>query len=128
VTKTYSTTGTRTATLAATDVNGETTSASVAVTIVPRTPLSVNITASSSTAVATVGQTFSFTATVTPAADASLVSTYVWTFGDSSSTTTSGTQTSHVYTSNGRKEVSVTITMSDGRTATGRTEIIVSGI
>ena len=70
-----------------------------------------------------------FTATVTPATDgADLASNYAWTFGDSTSANTSGNATAHVYTSNGIKTATVTVTTTDGRTATARVEFIISGV
>lgn len=131
VTKTYSTAGNRTATVTATDVNGQVTSASVAVAIAARTPLSVTITTGTPTTVPIAGSTWTFTAVVKPDADATTIVSYSWTFGDGSTSTTSGNVTSHVYAgsaSNGPKSISVTVTTSDGRTAVGQTQILVSGI
>jgi PKD repeat protein len=57
-----------------------------------------------------------------------MVQSFKWDFGDGSTATTSGGVTSHVYTSNGAKEATVTVETTDGRTATGRTAFIISGI
>lgn len=117
------------ATVSATDINGELTSASLTVGVIPRLPLAVSLGATFATAVVGQGQTWTFTATVTPTTGgADVVKSFSWDFGDGSTATTSGNTTSHVYTSNGRKTATVTVETTDGRTATGRTEFIVSGI
>jgi hypothetical protein len=57
------------------------------------------------------------------------VQRYDWDFGDGDTATTSGNTTSHVYDTEAteqRRVVTVTIRTPDGRTATGRTEILVS--
>ena len=142
VTHTYSSAGNYAGTLRATDVNGQSTSASVAVSVtapVPKPPLGVTFSTASADGAATpVGIAgnavrWNFTATATPAADILNVESYAWDFGDGTeNVATSGSSTSHVYTGgptvNGRKVVTVTIRTIDGRTATGRTEIIVSGL
>lgn len=129
VAHTYTSAGTYTIRVTGRDANtGESTATTVAVTVGNRPPLSVTITATAGTAVTGVGQPWTFTANVTPAAGgADQVESYAWTFGDGSTATTAGNMTSHVYTTNGRKIVTVTVRTIDGRTATGQTEIIVSG-
>jgi hypothetical protein len=121
-----------TAVVTATDINGEVASASTAVNITPRTPpqpLAASLTATPGTSVAGVGNTTKFESTVTPATGgADMVQSFKWDFGDGSTATTSGGVTSHVYTSNGAKEATVTVETTDGRTATGRTAFIISGI
>lgn len=120
----YGSSGTYTATLTATDANGETTSASVAVVVTRRPALSVTFTA---TAGADDGdsQRWTFDATVT-GATASEVESYTWDFGDDSGEVeTSGDITSHVYEEDGPHTVTLTIETQDGRTATAREEIIV---
>ena len=139
VTHTYSgpsSPGTReyTATLQATDVNSEAASVSTTV-IVARptlTPMNVTITATSGTATAS-GQSWTVTAAVTGGGEGgtgnATIESYAWTFGDGSSATTSGNVTSHVYgisSTETQRTVTVTVTAQDGRTATGRTEILVS--
>jgi hypothetical protein len=122
-----------TATVSATDINGESTSASTIVTITPKpplTPISVNITAVKSTATAT-GQRWEFTADATGGGEGTANATfesYAWDFGDGTSVTTSGKTTAHVYDTASTEQkytVSVTVRTTDGRTATGRTEILV---
>ena len=122
----YASAGTYTATLTATDVNGETTSASVAIIVTARPALNVTLTATPGTSVASVGNTTSFSATVTPATGgADLVESYTWDFGDDSSVTTSGNTTTHVYLAGGPKVATVTVRTTDGRTATARAEFII---
>jgi hypothetical protein len=126
---------TYTATVLATDINGESAATTVSVVITPRllpSPISVAVTGTSGTATAS-GQLWTLTASVTGGGESgagnATVSTYEWDFGDGSSATTSGATTAHVYstgTSEQRRVVSVTIRTQDGRTATGRTEILVS--
>lgn len=118
-----------TATVRATDINGEITSTSLSVLVTPRQVLGVSLTASPGTSVADVGNTTSFTATVTPTTGgADVVESYSWDFGDDSTATTTSNTTTHVYTTNGRKTATVTVKTTDGRSVTGRVEFIISGI
>jgi hypothetical protein len=140
VTHTYtgptgSTALTYTATVQATDINGESGAASTSVMITPKptiTPISVTISATSGTATAE-GQRWEFTASVTGGGETgtgnATIKEYRWDFGDGSSATTSGTTTAHIYeteTTEQRITVSVTVIAQDGRTASARTEILVS--
>jgi hypothetical protein len=130
VTHVYDNTGTFTARVTATDVNGEQTTAAVVVTITQRAPLGVNLTCTPGTAVAGRGQPVAFSADVTPtgAGGADLVESFAWVFGDGETATTSGRQTNHIYTANGRYTATVTARTTDGRSATGRCEFIISGV
>lgn len=123
----YQSPGTYTATLTATDANGETTSASVSVNMTPQPTLSVTFTASESTKT-TSSARWTFTASPREGgSDASgKVKVYRWNFGDGDTAETSGPNTSHVYTSNGRKTVTLEVETTDGRKATAREEIIVT--
>ena len=112
-----------TATVRAVDVNNETTSASSNVTITPRAPLTVELTAAKQNAVNGVGQQVDFTATVTGGDALS----FAWDFNDGTTATTTTNKTSHIYTQDASRTPIVTVTTTDGRTATGRTEIIISG-
>lgn len=123
-----------TATVQVTDINGESAAASTTVIITPKaalTPISVTLTTTSEDA-AENGQRWTFTANVTGGGeggtgDASIES-YSWDFGDEKSATTSGNATAHVYetaTSEQGRTVIVEVRTPDGRTATGRTEILV---
>jgi adhesin/invasin len=123
---------TYTATVQATDVNGETTSTGTTVSVTPRaerTPINVTVTSSCT---ATTGQASNctFTATATGGGEGgtgnAAIRTYTWDFGDGTDeVTTSGNVTSHVYTSEGGKVVTVEVETADGRTATGRTEVFI---
>ena len=124
-----------TATVLATDINGETQSASTSVIITPRatpTPINVTISATSGTATAS-GQSWTFTANVTGGGESgsgnATIERYEWDFGDGEEATTSGATTSHIYdteVTEQRRVVTVEVRTQDGRRATGRTEILVS--
>jgi PKD repeat protein len=117
-----------TATVRATDVNNETTNVSTSLTITPRAPLTVDLTAdTAATPVPNVGKLVTFTATVNGGDPLK----FDWDFGDGSTATTaspSPAKTSHVYRANGLYTATVTVTTTDGRTAIGRVELIVSGV
>ena len=121
-----------TATVQATDINGESVAASsgVQITAAPVQPaLGVTLAASLGTVVALVGQPVTFTATVTPATGgADVVRKFEWSFGDDTSIDTNGNIVTHVYTKDGRKVATVKVTTTDGRTAEARAEFIISGI
>ena len=115
-----------TATVRATDVNNETTIASTNVTITPRAQLSVTLAATAGTG--SGARTVTFTATVKPdVGGADVAQSFDWDFDFDGSfdvnATTSGNTTAHVYDSSGRKTAAVRVTTTDGRTATGQTEI-----
>ena len=124
-----------TATVQATDINGESQSSATTVIITPKpviTPINVALSASSGTATAG-GQRWEFTATATGGGDGgtgnAVIQSYSWDFGDGDSTTTSGNTTAHVYdtaVTERRRTVTITVRTADGRTATGRTEILVA--
>lgn len=124
-----------TATVQATDINGESQSAATTVLITPKpviTPINVALSASSGAATAG-GQRWEFTATATGGGDGgtgnATIQSYSWDFGDGDSATTSGNTTAHVYdtaVTERRRTVTVTVRTADGRTATGRTEILVA--
>lgn len=124
-----------TATVQATDVNGEAASASTIVILTPKatiTPINVTLSATGGTATVS-GQRWEFTVTVagggeTGTGDATIES-YRWDFGDGDHASTSGKTTAHVYltqTTEQQKTVTVTVRTPDGRTATGQTEILVA--
>lgn len=119
-----------TATVQATDINGESASISTTVIVTPlaaRPQLIVTLSATVGTVVTNVGQPVTLTAT--PATDgANVASKYEWRFGDDATADTNGTSTTHVYTTNGARTATVTVTTTDGRTATARAEFIISGV
>jgi hypothetical protein len=115
-----------TAIVSATDVNAETTTATSTVTVTPRQQLAVSLSASTGTP--SGGHTpITFTATVTPAVGgADVVQKYEWDFDNDGTVdaTTSGNTTTHFYTTgSGLQVASVKVTTTDGRTATGQTEV-----
>ena len=138
VNHTYSSVGTYTATLRATDVNGQTATASVAITITAAVPLSITFSTVTGATASTPpaagvqnGQLWTFVTAVLPATTP--ITSYTWDFGDGTApVVTSGGTTTHVYTggvnANGTKIVTVTARAQDGRTVDGRVEIIVSGL
>jgi adhesin/invasin len=115
-----------TATVQVTDVNGETAAVSTDVIITPRSPIGVSIT--DSCGATALNRRCTFTATVTGGGEgttAAPIQSYTWDFGDGSDElTTSGNTTAHVYTAAGTYTVTVTVRTVDGRTATGRTQIL----
>jgi len=125
-----------TATVLATDINGESTAASVTVLVTPRvtTPIAVILTATESNKTQlTARWTFSAAATgggEGGTADANIQS-YSWDFGDGQTATTTGRQTSHVYERSladpqtQRRTVTVTARTADGRSGTAQESIIV---
>ena len=118
-----------TATVQATDINGESQLTSTNVIVTPRAPLGVNLTGAANGNATTAGQQWTFTATVTPSD--TVVRSYEWDFGDGESATTTGNTTTHVYEAEAtarRETVTVTVTTTDGREATGRTEIIIDDL
>jgi len=115
---------TYTATVRATDVNNEATFVTSSVSVLPRAPFTLDLAVTFDAAVIGVGRTGNFTATLTGAEAQS----YAWDFGDGTSATTTSTKTSHVFKTNGQYAATVTVTTTDGRTATARVEFIVAGI
>ena len=124
-----------TATVTATDINGENTSAAtiVSVTAAPAlTPLSVTFTAAPAEAATAAGHRWTFTATAAGGGEGSTVApilSYTWNFGvdREAEVTTSGATTTHIYDAHltgVRYVVTVTVRTVDGRTATGRMEIV----
>ena len=114
------------ATVTATDVNGETTTAASAVTVTARLPLTVTLSAGTPTS--SGGRTsVTFTAAVKPdVGGADVAQTFEWDFdGDGTiDATTSSSQVTHIYSTGiGVQKVTVKVTTTDGRTATGQTEI-----
>jgi hypothetical protein len=120
----YQTGGTFTAALTATDSNGGVGKSATSVFVQTATPLAVSL--SSSQVSSGLNTTVSFTATVIGLGNAVVVN-YHWVFGASLGTAdTPNNQQSRTYPAgSGTITVLVTITTSDGRTATGQTVIII---
>jgi hypothetical protein len=119
VSHTYANAGTYTVTLTATDQAGERVSVSTVVTILPRAPLTVNVTASPTTP--NVQAVVNINVSVLPAS--TQVVRYEYSFGDGFLTTLASSQTTHFYSTAGNKVITVKIVTVDGNSATGRTEI-----
>ena len=103
----------------------ETFTTSTAVTVNPRSPASVNVTADDSTPDRCMPVTFT---AATP--DGTAVSSARWEIdsndnSEDATVTTSGNRLTRVFRQAGTKTISVTVTMTDGRTASGQTQIVV---
>ena len=110
-----------TAVATATDVNGETSSASTTVTVTARGTYNVDLAVSPGDS-SSHPVTESFTATVNNG-DASK---FTWDFGDGSATVeTNSNKTTHVYGDAGSYTATVTAQASDGRSSTGRVEFTI---
>jgi hypothetical protein len=91
--------------------------------------LSASIGATSETAVAGVGQRWTFTANLSPDPPPTQPTSYEWHFGDGTNITTSGNSIAHVYgpaASGSARTVSVTISLANGQTVTASTEVLVA--
>ena len=119
-------TATYTAVVTVTDLDNERSTVSTIVNVTPRSALAIDLAASQAASVAGQGQTVTFTATVT----GGVAQSFAWDFdGDGTvDATTSSNKTTRVYTSNGRITALVTVQTTDGRSATARTEFIITGI
>ena len=117
---------TYTAAVTATDLDNERSTTSTIVNVTPRSALTIDLAAAQSSSVAGQGQTVTFTATVA----GGVAQSFAWDFdGDGTiDATTSSNKTTRIYTANGRYTALVTVQTTDGRSATARTEFIVTGI
>jgi PKD repeat protein len=118
---TYKKAGTFKVTVSGEDSRGEEFSTSTVVTVSKVAPVSVTI-AVTPTGTLEVQTPVTFTATVVPAVAPTSVR---WSFGDGTSATTTGLQTSHVYGTTGRKTVKVTIETVANGTGTGQVDILI---
>jgi PKD repeat protein len=106
----YTSAGTRIVEVTATTVEGVSGSSQLSMIVLPAVPLNVNISASPTTG--TVDEVVVFTAAVSGSTVP--IAQFVWTFGDGTTATTSGTSVSHVYTSAGTRTINVTATTVEG--------------
>jgi PKD repeat protein len=118
-----------TATVQATDVNGESAAVSTSVNVTPKPIISpISVTIADSCGTTATNRRCTFTATVTGGGEGTTnapIQSFTWDFGDGSDdVTTSGNITAHVYSAAGTYTVTVTVRTVDGRTATGRTQIL----
>ena len=121
-----------TATVQATDINAESIAASTVVILTPKPTITpINVALSATCAIATsAGQRCTFDADATGGGEGgtgnAAIQSYTWDFDDGTSeVTTSGDTTAHVYEEDGRYVVTVTARTADGRSATGRTEVLI---
>jgi hypothetical protein len=112
----YLTPGAFTATVTVVDTNGGRASATTVVVVGGSSVVAVNLTSTQALNTPVAGQTtVTFTATVSPASIA--VTQYAWTFGDGTTSTTTGALTQHQYpTGSGSRNVRVDVTTSTGQT------------
>ena len=106
----YDNAGTYTATLTATDQAGERVSVSTVVSVAPRAPLTVNVTATPTSPI--VQGVVSISTTVLPGT--AQVVRYEYNFGDGVQTTLASSQTTHVYGTTGHKVITVRVVTVDG--------------
>ncbi len=116
----YSAAGSYPVVATATNTDGSVTTISTTIIV---TPLTLNVTASTTSA--TAGSAFTFTAT--PSTGAS-IDHYVWVFGDGSTTTTAGGSVSHIFVNSGQFTISVTAVPSVGVSVVASTTITVTPI
>lgn len=113
VTHVYTRTGQYRVTATATDINGFTSSSSTIINVNDRSPLTVTLSATPNPAsIGTTGGLVEFTATASGATGGL---TYFWSFGDGTSTTTTGGSTNHRYVGPGTYTVSLTVRASNGQ-------------
>ena len=122
VAHTYTFAGTFQVVATVTDSSGETVTVATLIVVEAAAPLNVTITAP---ATVQVDVAATFTATVI-AAGTLEIDRDEWDFGDGQTAVTSGSSTSHVYTSAGLKVATVRAVEKDGRTGTGLGEVNVT--
>ena len=108
-------------TLTLTDANGDTSSATQQITVADETPTAA---LAVTTAAPGSGQPATFDASASSDPDGTIVG-YAWTFGDA--TTGTGATVSHVFAAPGTYTVALTVTDSDGDTATVTAPVTVAG-
>ncbi len=121
---TYNNEGSFTVTATATDSSGNSESVSTVMIVLPAPPVQVTLQASSTQP--TKNQTVTFTATVGTLPAGAVIQRYDWNFGDGATTTTSSGNASHIYSTTGPKDISVTVTLSNGSAGQGLTSIVVT--
>jgi PKD repeat protein len=116
----YASDGTKTVTVTVTDTAGQQASQVLVVNVLPKTPVAVNLTYSPTSPAA--NDVVTFTATVTVGAGVA-IERYDWLFGDGSTKSTTGNQTTKIYSASGTFHASVTVTATDGSTGIGAADI-----
>jgi PKD domain/Bacterial Ig-like domain (group 1) len=119
---TYQDPGTFEVSATATQATGDQETVSTAITILPGQPPGVII--NPSDPVPAVNQIITLTATVSGAT--STILRYDWNFGDGTTASTTGNQTSKVYTTTGTFTITVTVTQAAGPQGQGQTTVNVT--
>lgn len=120
----YRSTGTFIITATATDANGDSTTATSAVTVINATP-SVGVTASNDRPAVNAAVTFTISASIPGSPSGVSIQNVHIDYGDGTGQDLGATQTTvtHTYTSSGTKTVVVTVTTTAGTSASGSTVI-----
>ncbi len=124
-THTYRSSGTYQLTATATDSAGETTVATTSLIVKAQAPVGVTLSVSAATTPPTTGAVVTFTASTTLPAGAT-IDRYVWDFGDGGGRTTTGGSTTHIYSTSGRKVVSVRVFTTDGASGFAEIDLIIA--
>jgi hypothetical protein len=101
---------------------GQTASATIGVTAA----LAVTLAATPTSTTTNVPVTFTATASAPGGGTVPPIVQYQWNFGDGTTATTSGPQTSHAYATTGLKVATVTAVATNGATAVGRVEVVIN--
>ena len=119
----YRSDGTFTVTLTLTDAGGAVSTQRTVVVVSPTVPIGVSLTYTP--AAPTVNQAVTFTATTTVPTGVS-IERYRWTFGDGTSSETTGNTRTKVYTSSGTRKVRVVVTATNGQEGQAEADIVIS--
>lgn len=119
----FGSSGTFTVTAIGTTDTGNSKRATTGITVSPRTPVNVTLTASPNPTM--VGKLTNFTVTFDGSTPVN-VSRYEWNFGDGSTATTTGRETNHVYQSAATRTARVVVRTTDGNSGTGQTQVVVN--
>jgi PKD repeat protein len=119
----YGSDGTFTVTLTLTDSSGAVSTQRTVVVVTPAVPIGVSLTYSP--AAPAVNQAVTFTAATTVPTGVS-IERYRWTFGDGTSSETTGNTRTKIYTSAGTRKVRVVVTATNGQTGSAEADIVIS--
>ncbi len=120
----YSVIGPQTVTVTAVATNGVSGTGQTIVTVTAQTPVAVTLTASSTSPA--INQLVTFTATTGALPSGAVITGYSWNFGDGVTQSTGGNTVTHAFTSIGPKDITVTVSLSNGGGGTGLTTVIVT--
>jgi len=123
VTHVYRSDGSFTVTLTLTDSGGAVSTQRTVVVVTPTVPIGVSLTYTP--AAPTVNQAVTFTASTTVPTGVS-IERYRWTFGDGTSSETTGNTRTKIYTSSGTRKVRVVVTATNGQEGTAEADIVIS--